>query len=146
VSALAYAPVPGARIAAVMSFTQEVTPEADRAMAAMTERLIEAVLALDGSFYLPYRLHARPEQVRASLSRVRCVHRQEALLRSASAVSQSDVGQVFYVTRSRAHARRHHQGGLDAQLLFLAVLVLPVLHQIIDHAGSASVEVSPSAP
>jgi FAD/FMN-containing dehydrogenase len=66
VSALAYAPVPGARIAAVMSFTQELTPEADRAMAAMTEGLIEAVLALDGTFYLPYRLHARPEQVRAA--------------------------------------------------------------------------------
>ena len=65
-STLAYAPVPAARIAAVMSFTQEVTPEADRAMAAMTERLIEAVLALGGSFYLPYRLHARPEQVRAA--------------------------------------------------------------------------------
>jgi FAD/FMN-containing dehydrogenase len=66
VSTLAYAPVPGARIAAVMSFTQEVTLEADRAMAAMTERLIEAVLALDGTFYLPYRLHARPEQVHAA--------------------------------------------------------------------------------
>jgi FAD/FMN-containing dehydrogenase len=66
VSTLAYAPVPAARIAAVMSFTQEVTPEADRAMAAMTERLIEAVLALGGSLYLPYRLHARPEQVRAA--------------------------------------------------------------------------------
>ena len=71
VSALAYAPVPGApvpgaRIAAVMSFAQEVTPEADRAMAAMTESLIDAVLALDGTFYLPYRLHARPEQVRAA--------------------------------------------------------------------------------
>jgi len=66
VSTLAYAPVPGVRIAAVMSFTQEMTPEADRAMAAMTERLIEAVLALGGSFYLPYRLHARPEQMRAA--------------------------------------------------------------------------------
>jgi len=66
VSTLAYAPVPGVRIAAVMSFTQEMTPEADRAMAAMTERLIEAVLALDGTFYLPYRLRARPEQVHAA--------------------------------------------------------------------------------
>jgi FAD/FMN-containing dehydrogenase len=66
VSTLAYAPAPAARIAAVMSFTQELTPEADRAMAAMTERLVEAVLALDGTFYMPYRLHARPEQVRAA--------------------------------------------------------------------------------
>jgi FAD/FMN-containing dehydrogenase len=70
VSVLAYAPAPSARIAAVMSFTQEVTPEADRAMAAMTERLIEAVLAIEGTFYLPYRLHARPQQVRAAYPRV----------------------------------------------------------------------------
>src|SRR5262249_8363223 len=54
VSTLAYVPVPAPRIAAVMSFSQEVTLEADRAMAAMTERLIEAVLALGGTFYLPY--------------------------------------------------------------------------------------------
>ncbi len=70
VSVLAFAPAPTSRIAAVMSFTQELTPEADRAMAAMTERLIEAVLSLGGSFYLPYRLHARPEQVRAAYPRL----------------------------------------------------------------------------
>jgi len=70
VSVLAYAPAPSARIAAVMSFSQEISLDADRAMAAMTERLIEAVLALDGTFYLPYRLHARPEQVRAAYPQV----------------------------------------------------------------------------
>src|SRR5262245_40501581 len=70
VSVLAYAPAPSERIAAVMSFSQELTPEADRAMAAMTERLIAAVLAIEGTFYLPYRLHARPEQVRAAYPRV----------------------------------------------------------------------------
>src|SRR5262245_5703050 len=70
VSVLAYAPAPSARIAAVMSFSQEISLDADRAMAVMTERLIEAVLALGGTFYLPYRLHARPEQVRAAYPRV----------------------------------------------------------------------------
>ena len=37
----------------------------------MTERLIDAVLALGGSFYLPYRLHARPEQFGAAYPRAR---------------------------------------------------------------------------
>jgi FAD/FMN-containing dehydrogenase len=68
VSVLAYAP--SARIAAVMSFSQEISLDADRAMAALTERLIEAVIALGGTFYLPYRLHARPEQVRAAYPQV----------------------------------------------------------------------------
>src|SRR5262249_30127728 len=54
VSVLAYAPT--ARIAAVLLFTQPLTVDADRAMAAMTERLINAALTLGGSFYLPYRL------------------------------------------------------------------------------------------
>jgi FAD/FMN-containing dehydrogenase len=35
-------------------------------MEAMTERLIDAVLGLGGSFYLPYRLHARADQLRAA--------------------------------------------------------------------------------
>jgi len=67
-SVLSFAPAP--RIAAVMLFTQAVTDEADRAMAVMTERLVDAVLGLGGSFYLPYRLHARPEQVRAAYPRL----------------------------------------------------------------------------
>lgn len=70
VSVLAFASAPSPCIAAVMSFTQELTAEADRAMAAMTERLIEAVLSLGGSFYLPYRLHARPQQLREAYPRV----------------------------------------------------------------------------
>jgi FAD/FMN-containing dehydrogenase len=61
VSRLAYAPQ--ARIAAVMSFSQGRTPEADRAMQALTRRLIDAVTDLGGAFYLPYRTHARAEQV-----------------------------------------------------------------------------------
>lgn len=61
-SALSYAPVP--RIAAVMLFSQSVTPEAEADMLSMTEALIERVIAIGGSFYLPYRLHARRDQVR----------------------------------------------------------------------------------
>jgi FAD/FMN-containing dehydrogenase len=54
---LAFAPAP--RIAAVMLFNYAATQDADMAMQQMTEQLIDAVLALGGSFYLPYRLHAR---------------------------------------------------------------------------------------
>jgi FAD/FMN-containing dehydrogenase len=62
VSVLAYAREP--RIAAVMLFVQSRTAEAEAGMRAMTELLIDAVLKLGGSYYLPYRLHARPEQFR----------------------------------------------------------------------------------
>jgi FAD/FMN-containing dehydrogenase len=61
-SVMAFAPT--ARIAGVMSFSQQMTPEADASMLVLTEALIERIGALGGSFYLPYRLHARPDQVR----------------------------------------------------------------------------------
>ena len=60
-SVLAFAPT--RRIAAVMSFSQEITPAAESDMRRMTEELIDRVIALGGSFYLPYRLHARRDQV-----------------------------------------------------------------------------------
>ena len=40
-----------------------MTRDADAEMRHMTQALIDRVLALGGSFYLPYRLHARREQV-----------------------------------------------------------------------------------
>ena len=46
-----------------MLFSQSVTPEAEADMLAMTEALVERVIAIGGSFYLPYRLHARRDQV-----------------------------------------------------------------------------------
>jgi FAD/FMN-containing dehydrogenase len=58
---LSIAPV--RRIAAVMSFSQEVTPEGEIDMMQTTEALIERVTAIGGAFYLPYRLHARRDQV-----------------------------------------------------------------------------------
>jgi FAD/FMN-containing dehydrogenase len=54
---------PVRRIAAVMSFSQEVTPEGEIDMMQTTEALIDQVTAIGGAFYLPYRLHARRDQV-----------------------------------------------------------------------------------
>ena len=45
-----------------MLFNQKKTPQGEAAMAAMTQALIEAALSLQGRYYLPYRLHATPEQ------------------------------------------------------------------------------------
>ena len=46
----------------VMLFSQPQTSEADAQMEAMTGELIEAALSSRGRYYLPYRLHASPEQ------------------------------------------------------------------------------------
>lgn len=54
---------PADRIAAVMSFSQRKNRDAESAMAALTPILIDAALAQGGSYYLPYRLHARPDQL-----------------------------------------------------------------------------------
>lgn len=58
------------RIAAVMSFSQVMTPEGEADMIRTTEALIEMAGGLGGSFYLPYRLHARPDQIDAIYPRV----------------------------------------------------------------------------
>jgi FAD/FMN-containing dehydrogenase len=60
-SMLAFAP--NRRIAAVMSFSQELARDAEAEMIRVTEALIDRVVAVGGSFYLPYRLHARRDQV-----------------------------------------------------------------------------------
>ncbi|RVT82119.1 FAD-binding oxidoreductase [Rhodobacteraceae bacterium CCMM004] len=57
---LSYAP--GPRIAAVMLFSQEMTRRAEADMARMTRALIDRVLDLGGSYYLPYRPHATQAQ------------------------------------------------------------------------------------
>jgi FAD/FMN-containing dehydrogenase len=56
-------------IAAVLTFSQSVTPDGERRMLAMTEALIDRVIDIGGTFYLPYRLHARRDQVRAAYPR-----------------------------------------------------------------------------
>lgn len=68
ISVLAFAPSP--RIAAVMSFSQEMSPEGEVDMMAVTERLIDHVVDLGGTFYLPYRLHARKDQITRGYPRV----------------------------------------------------------------------------
>lgn len=59
-SLLNYAPVP--RIAAVMSFSQEMTTRAEADMIRLTRALIDGVTAIGGTYYLPYRPHATPDQ------------------------------------------------------------------------------------
>jgi FAD/FMN-containing dehydrogenase len=59
-SVLSFAPT--RRIAAVMSFSQRLQQD-EAAMQRMTEALIDRVIAIGGSYYLPYRLHARRDQL-----------------------------------------------------------------------------------
>jgi len=67
-SVLAYAP--GPRVAAVMLFSQRMTRANDEDMAALTRRLVDAALDAGGGFYLPYRLHARRDQVARAYPRL----------------------------------------------------------------------------
>lgn len=64
---LAYARSP--RIAAVMSFSQEMTHRAEADMARMTQELIDAIVGIGGTYYLPYRPHARQDQFQAAYPR-----------------------------------------------------------------------------
>lgn len=59
-SVLSYAPSP--RIASVMLFSQEKSVRAELDMARMTHLLIERVLSIGGTYYLPYRPHATLDQ------------------------------------------------------------------------------------
>jgi FAD/FMN-containing dehydrogenase len=58
---MTFAPTP--RISAVMSFSQEMTVDGEVDMIVTTERLIEGIISIGGTFYLPYRLHARRDQL-----------------------------------------------------------------------------------
>ena len=49
-------------MAFVMLFHQRRTHAAEKAMETLTGELIEVALKLGGTYYLPYRLHATPEQ------------------------------------------------------------------------------------
>ena len=60
-SVLAYAPEP--RVAAVLLFSQEKTVRGEADMARMTAALIERVLDIGGTYYLPYRPHASLAQL-----------------------------------------------------------------------------------
>lgn len=60
-SDLSYATTP--RIAAVMSFSQEMTKRAEADMRRMTEELIDRIAQGGGAYYQPYRPHARLDQL-----------------------------------------------------------------------------------
>lgn len=49
-------------ISFVMLYVQDKTDKGERKMKALTHDLIDAALEHDGRYYLPYRLHATPEQ------------------------------------------------------------------------------------
>ncbi len=56
----------GPMLALVLLFHQERSAEADARMQPLTRELIEAALEAGGRYYLPYRLHATPEQLHAA--------------------------------------------------------------------------------
>ena len=68
-SVLAY--TPAARIACVMLFSQEMTARAEADHARMTRELIDRVLDIGGSYYLPYRPHATRSQFLRAYPRAR---------------------------------------------------------------------------
>ncbi len=68
VSLLSYA-AEGPRIASVLLFSQEMTARAEADMARMTAEMIDAVLAIGGSYYLPYRPHATVDQFHRAYAR-----------------------------------------------------------------------------
>ena len=83
-SVLAYATEP--RIAAVMLFSQEMTKRGEADMARMTHALIDRVLEIGGTYYLPYRPHASLEQLSRGYPRAAAF---------AAAKRQADPGLCF---------------------------------------------------
>jgi hypothetical protein len=53
-------------ISLVMFFSQERNAAGEQRMAALTQKMVAAALRHDGRYYLPYRLHATPEQFTAA--------------------------------------------------------------------------------
>jgi FAD/FMN-containing dehydrogenase len=53
----------GPMFALVLLFCIPRTAEADRQMVPLTRELVDAAISLGGRYYLPYRLHATPEQL-----------------------------------------------------------------------------------
>jgi FAD/FMN-containing dehydrogenase len=83
-SVLAYAIEP--RIAAVMLFSQEMTKRGEADMARMTDALIDRVLEIGGTYYLPYRPHASLAQLTRGYPRAAAF---------AAAKRQADPGLCF---------------------------------------------------
>ncbi len=66
-SVLSFAKTP--RIAAVMSFSQELTQRGEADQARMTRALIDRIVEIGGAYYLPYRPHATLDQLAAAYPR-----------------------------------------------------------------------------
>lgn len=81
---LTYATTP--RIAAVMSFSQEMTLRAEADMQRMTQDMIDGIIAIGGTYYLPYRPHARVDQLERAYPRASAF---------ASAKRQLDPGELL---------------------------------------------------
>ncbi len=64
---LSYATTP--RIAAVMSFSQEMTARAEADMARMTRALVDGIIDIGGTYYLPYRPHPTVSQLERAYPR-----------------------------------------------------------------------------
>ncbi|WP_170418516.1 FAD-binding oxidoreductase [Ruegeria atlantica] len=58
------------RIAAVMSFSQEMTQRGEADMTRMTQTLIDRIVEIGGAYYLPYRPHATLDQLTNAYPRV----------------------------------------------------------------------------
>ena len=56
----------GPMLSLVMLFNQKRTDEGEASMRKLTRRMIDAALSAGGRYYLPYRLHATPEQFHAA--------------------------------------------------------------------------------
>ena len=103
-SVLSFAPAP--RIAAVMLFPQQMTAEGEEQMRAMTEALIDRVLALGGSYYLPYRLHARRDQLSKAYPRIEEFFAKKRSYDPQLRFQEYDVGEVLRRAVSATRPRR----------------------------------------
>ena len=56
-------------IVAAMFFSQEKTARAEAEMQRMTQELIDGVVSIGGTYYLPYRPHARLDQLTVAYPR-----------------------------------------------------------------------------
>ena len=118
-SVLAYATEP--RIAAVLLFSQEKTVRGEADMARMTQALIERVLDIGGTYYLPYRPHASLAQLTRGYPRAAAFAASKRAARSRSAVPQSVVGRLF---RASSEARGAAVGILRTIALVYMVILL----------------------
>ena len=119
VCVLAHSPEP--RIAAVMSFSQEISPEGEVDMMRLTERLIDRIVAIGGAFYLPYRLHARRDQVTGRLCESALLRRAQTPTRSRPPVPQRALGRLFRMSRDMSrNLPRYAALALGLALMFAA--------------------------